>query len=137
STAMRRLLGLVLVFAVTGFAGAADDKLDYNKLTPQEAAEGWLLLFDGESTYGWTTPSGSKWTIANGMLAPQADKPGQLVTTTAFRDYELKYQYRMLPNAKAELFLGCDREGKPRNSTIPKEDKGEKGVPGDASSHQL
>ena len=29
------------------------------------------------------------------MLAPQADKPGLLVTTTAFGDYELKFEYQM------------------------------------------
>src|SRR5262249_6145789 len=100
---MRRLLGLILIVAVTGLADAADEKPDHNKLTPQEAADGWLLLFDGESTYGWTTPSGSKWTIVEGMLAPQTGMPGLLVTTTAFRDYEMKFHFRTTPNSQAEI----------------------------------
>src|SRR3954451_19388728 len=114
---MRRLLGLVLVFAVTSLADAADDKPDFNKLTPQEAADGWLLLFDGEATYGWTAPTGSKWTVVNGMLSPQAGMPGLLATTTAFRDYELKFQYRITPNSMAEIVVGCDRAGRSQHGS--------------------
>src|SRR6266478_5111765 len=33
-------------------AGAAEGKL--NALTPQEIADGWISLFDGETTFGWT-----------------------------------------------------------------------------------
>ena len=28
-------------------------------LTEKELAEGWLLLFDGKTTFGWTSPNGS------------------------------------------------------------------------------
>lgn len=47
---MPRLLPL-LALLVAGPASAADPKP--NALTPKEAAEGWLLLFDGETTFGW------------------------------------------------------------------------------------
>lgn len=33
----------------------ADDKPKPNTLTPKEIADGWLLLFDGETTFGWKT----------------------------------------------------------------------------------
>ena len=42
-----------------------------NTLTPKEIADGWVLLWDGETTFGWHNPNDSKWTIAEGMLAPQ------------------------------------------------------------------
>ena len=29
-----------------------------NTLTPKEKSQGWILLFDGTSSNGWTTPSG-------------------------------------------------------------------------------
>ena len=104
---MRRLLGLVLVLTMTGLSRSADLP-QHNKLTPQEIAEGWISLFDGETTYGWTAPNGSKWTIADGMLAPQAGKHGLLVTTSAFGDYDLKIQYRMRRNSQAAVFVFCD-----------------------------
>ncbi len=86
-------------------------------LTPQEIAEGWILLFDGKSTMGWDAPNGSKWTISDGMLAPQAGKPGLLLTTSKFRDCELKLQYivrrRAFPDeATPSLMFGCSYDAK-------------------------
>jgi hypothetical protein len=110
--------------AFTRLTDAAEKKPNFNTLTPQEVADGWLLLFDGESTYGWATPTGSKWTIFNGMLAPQGSGSGLLVTTTAFRDYELKLQYRIRNDAKVSVLTGCDASGKPREPR-PQGAKGE------------
>ncbi len=64
-----------------------------NGLTSKEIADGWISLFDGETTCGWHSPNGSKWTIEKGMLAPQAGKPGLLVSTSKFKACELKLQY--------------------------------------------
>jgi hypothetical protein len=50
---MPRALPLLLALLAAGPASAADPKP--NALTPQEVADGWLLLFDGESTFGWKT----------------------------------------------------------------------------------
>jgi hypothetical protein len=110
------LLSLTAVFAF-----AADDKPKHNTLTGKEIADGWILLFDGESTFGWRAPNESKWTVAEGMLAPQAEKPGLLVTTTAFADYELEFDYirrnvQPTPDDRArprvEVRVGCDAQGK-------------------------
>jgi len=46
---IRYLAACLIVLAATG-ASAADKP---NTLTPQEIADGWLLLFDGETTFGW------------------------------------------------------------------------------------
>src|SRR5260370_36502520 len=121
---MRRMLGLFLALTVAGLTRAADAP-HHNKLTPQEIAGGWILLFDGETTFGWQSPNGSKWTLVNGMLAPQSDKHGVLVTTTAFADFDLLVQYRARNNSKVAVFVGCDaaatgaekvRSGKDRKS---------------------
>jgi hypothetical protein len=51
---MIRLLAALLTLAVASTAFADDkDKPKPNTLTPKEIAEGWILLFDGESTFGW------------------------------------------------------------------------------------
>ena len=51
---MRRLT-LALVAAAT-FVFAQP-----NTVTPEEAAQGWVLLFDGESLFGWTPEGSAKW----------------------------------------------------------------------------
>lgn len=47
---MRPALSAVLALA---FAGPAVAQPKAAGLTPQEVADGWLMLFDGESTFGW------------------------------------------------------------------------------------
>src|SRR5262249_11841673 len=84
--------------------------------TPQEIADGWILLFDGETTFGWTSPNESKWTIVGGMLAPQAGKEGLLVCTTAFGDYELNVEFQARDRKDARIFPRCDGEGQSRGA---------------------
>jgi hypothetical protein len=122
---MKRILSVGLLLAVAGLLFAADDKPKPNTLTEKEIAEGWLLLFDGETTFGWQSPNESKWTIASGMLAPQAGKPGVLVTTTPFADYELKIDYirRFTPGddgkggTSVQVRVNCERDGSPKDKT--------------------
>ena len=108
---MHRLLSVTLLFALAATAGAADAPKP-NTLTPKEIADGWILLWDGETTFGWRSPNDSKWTIADGMLAPQADKPGLLVTTSPFRDYELEFELSGGGRtARHVCTVGCDADG--------------------------
>src|SRR5579872_562036 len=53
---MPRFISICAIFALTTSA-FADDKPKPNTLTPKEIAEGWILLFDGETTYGWEATS--------------------------------------------------------------------------------
>jgi hypothetical protein len=108
---MRRFLAAVplLWFVTTLFA--ADGPKPWAP-TKEEAAQGWIALFDGESTFGWHAPNGSKWTVADGYMAPQADTPGELVTNTVFRDYEMVIEYRMRRDSKVNLVVCCDNNGK-------------------------
>jgi hypothetical protein len=47
---MRRLSLVLALLAVPAFA---DDQAKPNELTPKEVTDGWVLLFDGETTFGW------------------------------------------------------------------------------------
>jgi hypothetical protein len=53
-----------------------------NTLTPQEIADGWLLLFDGETTFGWHIDGEAK--VENGTLILGGSKATRAATTTAF-----------------------------------------------------
>ncbi len=108
---MQRLLPVSLVLCLAATAGAADAPKS-NTLTPKEIEEGWILLWDGETTYGWRSPNDSQWTIADGMIAPQAGKPGLLVTTSPFRDYRLQIDFQHRADSEAAVLVGCDADGK-------------------------
>jgi hypothetical protein len=109
---MRRLFSLIVVLSLPALLAAADEGKP-NTLTPQEAADGWLLLFDGSTTFGLRSPNDSKWTVLDGLLAPQADKPGLLVTTTAFQEYDLHLEYQTKAGTRAAVLIGCDANGRP------------------------
>src|SRR5215472_14277673 len=85
-TAMLKYFSILLLSA--GLPAAT------NSLTPAEAREGWILLFDGKSMDGWDdphgkTPPGDAWSIADGCLKAKA-KPRiteDLFTKETFRDF--------------------------------------------------
>jgi hypothetical protein len=114
---MTRFLAIPLVL-LAGLA-AAEDKPKAKALTPKEIADGWVSLFDGETTFGWRSPNDSKWAVVDGQLYPLAGKPGLLVTTTPFQDYELVFEFQKRPGNEVEFRLGCDRDGGcPKDRTV-------------------
>jgi hypothetical protein len=79
---------------------------EHNKLTPQELAEGWLLLFDGETLFGWTPANDADWKVADGAItATKATQPGLLHTASQFADYVLKVDFRIEEGGNSGVFL--------------------------------
>lgn len=69
-----------------------------NQLSPAEKADGWKLLFDGNSLSGWRgykseTPAG--WTVQNGVLSLATGRKGDLVTQQEFGDFELALDWKI------------------------------------------
>lgn len=74
-----------------------------NSLTPKEKKKGWILLFNGVSTSGWTTtggqpvPSGG-WEIINGCLNTlSGGKGGDIITENQYSDFDLIMDYKIEP----------------------------------------
>jgi 3-keto-disaccharide hydrolase len=68
----------------------ADDKP--NTLSPKEIAEGWILLFDGETTFGWRTEGDVR--VAGGMLVLKGgDKEASATATTAAGAFEASFEF--------------------------------------------
>ena len=76
-----------------------------NKLSAQELADGWILLFDGETTFGWQANSNANWHVADGVLAVSEGEPGLLNTTSPFGDFALKVDYRRQEKTNSGVFL--------------------------------
>jgi hypothetical protein len=83
-----------------------------NELSLAEADEGWILLFDGETDFGWTARGSAQWEVADGALTPRAGTgPGFLCTTTEFADFELRAEFWVDATANSGVFLRCPPEG--------------------------
>ena len=83
-----------------------------NSLTAQEISERWILLFDGETTFGWSPRNGSVWTVQDGALCYQAASGnGFLATTTEFSDFKLHAEFWIDDVANSGVFLRCPVSG--------------------------
>jgi hypothetical protein len=73
-----------------------------NTLTPKEVADGWLLLFDGDTTFGWSARevvNKDYWSFAakNGALVLEGKMGGfaEIERKTRFRHFELMGEYKV------------------------------------------
>jgi hypothetical protein len=106
---MRRgwMIGALLVFGLLP-AGAQEKQ---NTLTPKEVAAGWILLFDGETDFGWKPRGDAMWQVADGTIQVASGGKGMLSTTTEFADYELMADVWIDDKANSGIFLRCPTEG--------------------------
>lgn len=79
-----------------------------NRLTIEEQRAGWELLFDGESPRGWHSPSTDLfpdgfWMIDAGFLrgAPVGSRATDLVTAGVYRNFELRFEWKIAPGANS------------------------------------
>jgi hypothetical protein len=91
-----RSAALVLAFCLVPLV-RADEKPSHNTLTKEEIAEGWILLFDGETTFGWKTTDDVK--VEDGRLRLGGEKESSISTTTAFGPCEVKTEYYLVDKA--------------------------------------
>jgi hypothetical protein len=84
-----RRTALMVLFLANSCWANGDTKP--NTLTPKEIAEGWILLFDGETTFGWD--AAGKPTVREGTLTYGGDQDVRASTTTAFRHYQLEIEH--------------------------------------------
>jgi hypothetical protein len=93
-----------------------------NTLTDAERADGWRLLFDGNSLAGWrsygesSAPEG--WQVANGALT-RVGSGGDLITTETFDDFELSIDWKISHGGNSGIFYRAVESGEHMAVTSP------------------
>lgn len=103
------LLPLLLLTAVA----KAEDTRPINTLSTDEVRAGWILLFDGETTFGWRATSKANWQVKEGVISVSEGEAGFLQTTSQFGDYVLRVDFRAPQGTNSGVFL--------RNVDAPKD----------------
>ena len=106
---MNRWTTYAIVLGSAALAGGAiaAAQASPNTLTAKERAEGWRLLFDGKTAGGWrgfrqqTLPAG--WQAVDGALT-RIGQSGDIVTLDEFGDFELRMEWKLLPNGNSGIF---------------------------------
>ncbi|MFO0842151.1 MAG: DUF1080 domain-containing protein [Gemmataceae bacterium] len=99
---MRRSLVLIAALALPLLA--ADDRKP-NTLTPKEVAEGWLLLFDGETTFGWVIDGEAK--VEKGELVLGGTKPTRAKPSIDFTGFAWRLECLWTGEARPTIQVGA------------------------------
>jgi hypothetical protein len=88
-----------------------------NVLTPDEAASGFELLFDGRSLDAWRgfrrddVPGG--WSAVEATLAYTPDvESGDIITRERFTDFDLRLEWRVGPAGNSGIMFGVSEENR-------------------------
>ena len=113
---MRNLVVIVGAVSVAFFLCQAQESRGVpNGLTADEKANGWELLFDGQTGHGWRSPTSDDfpdafWIIESGFLKGRrvGNRATDLVTVDRYRDFELTFEWKVSPggNSGVKYFVG-------------------------------
>ncbi len=110
---------LLLPLACCRLASAGDDHPasvlpNLNKLTDQEKADGWKLLFDGKTTDGWrnfkkkTISAG--WKVIDGALCRMDKSAGDIVSDGQYDNFILELDYKVPAHANSGIMPRCSED---------------------------
>lgn len=115
---IRTYLGALLLSACSTQALAAD-----NQLSAEEQADGWQLLFDGESLSQWRnfkqTALSPQWQIEDGAIKLAGKGGGDILTKTRYQNFELTLEWKIALGGNSGIFILADEEGKHIYSHAP------------------
>ncbi len=102
------------------------------KLTAYEKAQGWRLLFDGATRYGWHGFKSGRmpdnWRIEDEALTCAGEPGPVLVSDETFRDFELSFHWKIAAGGRAELVFRLSEDGARPDETSPVFQLGGEGV---------
>src|SRR4051812_33847145 len=105
---MRRFEHLVLLLPLLLLA-SCQSMQKHSMLTPDK--DGWITLFDGQTTNGWHTFHQKKainWAVRDGCLT-RVDKGGDLYTDYAgYENFVLELDWKISPGGNSGVFYRCD-----------------------------
>ena len=98
---LRQFLILLLISGITGGASAQEPQILPRKLLD----DGWIELFDGTTLFGWQTVGEARWFANRGVVSTPGDKPGWLMTTAPWSDFELHAEFKAPAETNSGIFF--------------------------------
>lgn len=75
------------------------------RLPADEAAAGWVRLFDGHTLFGWEITGGANWRVEEGTIVVDGGERCFLCTSLPWQDYELSLEFKAGPKTNSGVFL--------------------------------
>lgn len=115
-----RFIVALMLFAAA--SNSANSQGRTNVLSPEEAAHGWKLIFDGSSLAEWqpystfSAPATGDWVVKDGAIFCPGTTSGWLATNDTFSNFELRLQFRGGEKVNSGVFLRSDKDGAPHKT---------------------
>ena len=99
------LTALCVAFFTVSTAPTLAADAPINTLTKQEKADGWKLLFDGQSLEGWMSwrtkepLEKGKWNVVDGALSLTEKGAGDIYTKDSFENFEFVIEWKTTGNS--------------------------------------
>jgi len=106
-------IAAVAGLAMLAWSGVSAGAAPLNQLSKEEIADGWILLFDGETLFGWETYGDAPWRVADGAIVSDGGDEGYARTTTEFCDFILRLQYRISEYGNSGIFFRAGTDPEP------------------------
>jgi len=105
------LIGALLLISS---CNCTQEEVSDNTLTKKEIADGWKLLWDGETTNGWHSARGGAfpekgWHIEDGVLVvepsdgAEASNGGDIITDVKYANFILSVDFKITPGANSGI----------------------------------
>jgi hypothetical protein len=104
-----RLLFFALAVKLCGLSVHAAEPI---VLSQELIDAGWMSLFDGR-LMDWGPRGDAKWQVVDDTIYTSGDKPGFLMRSSSFRDFELHIEFRSATNTNSGVFFSS--RGEPTN----------------------
>jgi hypothetical protein len=93
------VLPCILILSAVSY-GQDQAGAEINQLTQEELKEGWVLLFDGNTSVGWRGANKAGfpekgWKIHDGILSVTGEKGGDIITEKKYADFDLRLEFRV------------------------------------------
>jgi len=98
---------LTAIFMATGFIIMTGCAGTINRLSSDEAAQGWELLFDGKNMDNWrlyNSEGTGTWHIEKGCLAADgtgSDSSGYIITRKEYASFDLDFDWKIAPGGNS------------------------------------
>jgi len=84
---------------------ATAEKLLSQRLSADEASQGWVRLFDGHTLFGWEMASAANWRVEDNSIIVDSGEAGLLCTSVGWADFELKLEFMSDGETNSGIFL--------------------------------
>jgi len=80
---------------------------------PAFAKSRLIPLFNHKTFDGWTPVGDANWQVSDGVIWADKGKGGFLVSAESYRDFQLRAEFWVSPDANSGIFIRCEDPAKP------------------------